>query len=560
MREGEGGPAVMGRTRARTSTTVAPSGVTITGLQSSSAISRMRLDERARRGRARPRARRRPPWARRGSRRGAGRSAASGPSRAASPSASGVIRTATSRTQLDRGAAGAAGDHRAEAVVDDADEHLDAAGAMRWTRKVGAVAGGGDRVAHLARRRAAPRSARAAPSRTAPASVLWTSPGATALGRPGRRARGAARRRLDAGGRARLRPAGCRSSAQSAATLLRRQPLATAAERVGEDRGGLVPADSVRCGGRDPRRRAPAAVPGGVAERAARILREGYTGTPAARSSAGGASAVMKTASDRDVARPRPRRPRSRAATSSARRHERRDEDHDDGVHAPDRRRTSSSARPYASAVRRGDHVDRVARRAASAAGTPAAAARRGAERRHVETVGLARVGAQDPQPAGVRDDRDARPRGSGWLASSAATSNSSSSVSVRITPAWRNSASTVDVGGREQRAGVRARRRARPAAERPLLTATIGFARRPAARSARTARVAERLEVQQDDVGARVVAPSTAAGRCRRCRPCCRPRRTTTGRGRASRRCSMHGEAERAALRQERRRCPAGG
>ena len=36
------------------------------------------------------------------------------------------------------------------------------------------------------------------------------------------------------------------------------------------------------------------------------------------------------------------------------------------------------------------------------------------------------------------------RPLGGGWLASSAATSNISSSVSVRITPHWRNRASTV--------------------------------------------------------------------------------------------------------------------
>ena len=46
--------------------------------------------------------------------------------------------------------------------------------------------------------------------------------------------------------------------------------------------------------------------------------------------------------------------------------------------------------------------------------------------------------------------------------------------------------------------------------------------------------RVAERLEVEQDDVGLSGRPPSTRAGRSTRRRPCCRSRRTTRARGRA--------------------------
>ena len=47
-------------------------------------------------------------------------------------------------------------------------------------------------------------------------------------------------------------------------------------------------------------------------------------------------------------------------------------------------------------------------------------------------------------------------PAGSGWLASSEATSKSSASVSVRTTPACRNSESTVTSEAADERAGVR--------------------------------------------------------------------------------------------------------
>ena len=69
----------------------------------------------------------------------------------------------------------------------------------------------------------------------------------------------------------------------------------------------------------------------------------------------------------------------------------------------------------------------------------------------------LAGVGAEDPEAAGVGDAprRGGRAEAAG-VESSAATSTSSSSVSARITPAWRKSASTAVVRAGE-RSGVRA-------------------------------------------------------------------------------------------------------
>ncbi len=67
-------------------------------------------------------------------------------------------------------------------------------------------------------------------------------------------------------------------------------------------------------------------------------------------------------------------------------------------------------------------------------------------------------------------------PRATGWVASSMATSNSSSMVSVRITPLCRHSASTAtSEPAREPVCDDAARR---PARVRPLFTATIGLRR----------------------------------------------------------------------------------
>ncbi len=68
-------------------------------------------------------------------------------------------------------------------------------------------------------------------------------------------------------------------------------------------------------------------------------------------------------------------------------------------------------------------------------------------------------------------------PLGTGCLVSSAATLKSSWSVSVRITPAWSNNASTV-TSEADSSAPVCDEVARAPAADRPLLTARIGFLR----------------------------------------------------------------------------------
>ena len=99
-------------------------------------------------------------------------------------------------------------------------------------------------------------------------------------------------------------------------------------------------------------------------------------------------------------------------------------------------------------------------------------------------------------------------PDGMGWLAISEATSNSSPSVSVRTTPACSKSESTVTSDAAEQRAGVRggsacARRRTAALDREDRLRA-----RDPAGDPAELARVSERLQIQQHQVGALVGLP----------------------------------------------------
>jgi len=67
-------------------------------------------------------------------------------------------------------------------------------------------------------------------------------------------------------------------------------------------------------------------------------------------------------------------------------------------------------------------------------------------------------------------------PCGSGWFASTIATSNSSSIVSVRITPDWWQSASTALSAPASEPVWLDAARA--PALVRPLFTAAIGFVR----------------------------------------------------------------------------------
>ena len=87
---------------------------------------------------------------------------------------------------------------------------------------------------------------------------------------------------------------------------------------------------------------------------------------------------------------------------------------------------------------------------------------------------------------------------------------------------------------GRRERGGVR-RRGPAPGGGAAALHRDDRLRARDAPGEPRElARVPERLEVEEDHVGARGRPPSTAGGRCRSRRPCCRPRRTARSRCRA--------------------------
>ena len=150
--------------------------------------------------------------------------------------------------------------------------------------------------------------------------------------------------------------------------------------------------------------------------------------------------------------------------------------------------------------------------------------------------AGLAGVGAHDPRAAGVGDDRDpvaARDR----LRRAAARRRRTARAACRC--GSRRPARTAR--RRSHRRPTAARRcatrsRGAPAAERPLLTASIGLrAPTPGGRSRANFRgFPNDSRYSKRDVGAAGPAPSTGGSRCPTGRPCCRPRRTTTARLRA--------------------------
>ena len=111
------------------------------------------------------------------------------------------------------------------------------------------------------------------------------------------------------------------------------------------------------------------------------------------------------------------------------------------------------------------------------------------------------------PRPPAFVRTPTRRPRGSGWLESRPATSTSSSSVRARSTPAWWKSASTA--ASEPASAAVCELAAFAPAAVAPAFSARIGL-RRATRRdeSAELARVAERLEVEQHEVGLGIVLP----------------------------------------------------
>ena len=103
--------------------------------------------------------------------------------------------------------------------------------------------------------------------------------------------------------------------------------------------------------------------------------------------------------------------------------------------------------------------------------------------------------------------------RGSGWWATSCATSNISSSVSTWMMPACRNIASTAS-GGRRSADRVTHRHALVGGPDR---TAMIGLAGRPGGRSGRTCAGCRSTRGRAASPRWRRPPPSTAGGRCRR-------------------------------------------
>ena len=290
---------------------------------------------------------------------------------------------------------------------------------------------------------------------------------------------------------------------------LRRVEPASPLRRVVDDVAGGLAIDAVEVGHR--------ARPGGAASRRARRRarargrRTPGRRTPRRRDSrsahAGVPSALMTTAStglSPRRARPRARsrrRPRRRAGDD--RRHEEDDHRVDARVGEQQRERLlvgrgrspSRAGRPGSRrSPRREGRRERgdASRRRASGSSSPAAS----------------QASAQRmPSPPALVRTATRRPRGSGWLERSAATSTSSSSVRARMTPAWRKSASTA--ASEPASAAVCELAARAPAAVVPAFSARIGLLRATRrGEAAELARVAERLEVEQDEVGRGVVLP----------------------------------------------------
>ena len=83
---------------------------------------------------------------------------------------------------------------------------------------------------------------------------------------------------------------------------------------------------------------------------------------------------------------------------------------------------------------------------------------------------------ARMPGPPALVTTTTRLPFGKGWVDNALATSNSSSTVSTRITPVWLNSASTPT--SRPARAPVCDDAALAPSVVRPDFTATIGLTR----------------------------------------------------------------------------------
>ena len=181
------------------------------------------------------------------------------------------------------------------------------------------------------------------------------------------------------------------------------------------------------------------------------------------------------------------------------------------------------------------EHVDRVARR--SPPGTAARRAPSGSPRARSGRFSPAasQASAQRiPSPPAFVSTATRRPFSSGWLASSAATSISSSSEDGTDDAGLVEERIDRDLGA-GQRCGVRARRLL-PGCRRSALEREDRLrAGDTTSETAEAPRVAERLDVHAARPPSSRRPPTIRAGRWWRRRPCCRSTRTPTGRGRAT-------------------------
>ena len=277
--------------------------------------------------------------------------------------------------------------------------------------------------------------------------------------------------------------------------------------------------------------------PRAAARPSARAADSGYVNaaTPASREAGAGCPRALHHGREHGLLRAALRCACDRERHLVGSRRDRRDEEHDARRRRRDRRAAPAApprrSRPWPTRACRPD-----SRRSPRPAAARASARRRlVGERRKLQPRGLARVGAEDPEAAGVREDGDApaarqRLRGE--------QHRDVDELLERLGPDHACLAEErVDRGVRARERGrVRPRGRA-PAAVAPALEREDRLRARDAARDARElARVAERLEVEDDQARSRRRPPTTRAGRSTRRPPCCRSRRTPRARGRATR------------------------
>ena len=219
-------------------------------------------------------------------------------------------------------------------------------------------------------------------------------------------------------------------------------------------------------------------------------------------------SALMTTAST-GFSLPASRRGRRRAsATSSAGRGHGRHEEDDRRRRPAGRRAGAGSACRVRRRGRAAEHVDRVRDARLGREELRASAARvSSAELGQLEAGSLARVGAEDAEAARVRQHGDARPFGSGWRR------EERGDVDQLLERGRADHARLVEERvDRGLGAGERGRVRARgalPGRGRAALQRQDRLRARDAAgEAAEAARVAERLDVHEHDVGRVVVLP----------------------------------------------------